>query len=112
MYSSRKRGLLLAAALLATGAVDLAGAAEPGHFGYGSAATPEQIAGRLRLGIEPGLRAVCAETIYGWIYRAGQRFLGPLADHGTLGGEKLLPAASVELAGTHLAAFDRREQGR
>jgi IS30 family transposase len=35
--------------------------------------TPEQIAGRLRLGIETGLRAVCAETIYGWIYRAGQR---------------------------------------
>ena len=35
--------------------------------------TPEQVAGRLRLGIEPGLRAVCAETIYGWIYRAGQK---------------------------------------
>ena len=31
--------------------------------------TPEQIAGRLRLGIERGLRAVCPETIYGWIYR-------------------------------------------
>ena len=35
--------------------------------------TPEQIAGRLRLGIETGLRAVCAETIYGWTYRAGQK---------------------------------------
>src|SRR6187455_2885865 len=35
--------------------------------------TPEQIAGRLRLGIETGLRAVCAETLYGWIYRAGQK---------------------------------------
>ena len=35
--------------------------------------TPEQIAGRLRLGIETGLRGVCAETIYGWIYRAGQK---------------------------------------
>jgi IS30 family transposase len=35
--------------------------------------TPEQIAGRLRLGIETGLCAVCAETIYGWIYRAGQK---------------------------------------
>ncbi len=35
--------------------------------------TPEQIAGRLRLGIERGLRAVCAETIYGWIYRAAQK---------------------------------------
>jgi transposase, IS30 family len=35
--------------------------------------TPEQIAGRLRLGIESGLRAVCTETIYGWIYRAGQK---------------------------------------
>ena len=27
--------------------------------------TPEQIAGRLRLGIETGLRAVCPETLYG-----------------------------------------------
>jgi hypothetical protein len=27
----------------------------------------------LRLGIEAGLRAVCTETIYGWIYRAGQK---------------------------------------
>lgn len=35
--------------------------------------TPEQIAGRLRLGIERGLRAVCTETIYGWIYRASQK---------------------------------------
>jgi transposase, IS30 family len=35
--------------------------------------TPEQIAGRLRLGIESGLRALCTETIYGWIYRAGQK---------------------------------------
>jgi IS30 family transposase len=35
--------------------------------------TPEQVAGRLRLGIETGLRAVCAETIYGWIYRSGQK---------------------------------------
>ncbi len=35
--------------------------------------TPEQIAGRLRLGIENGLRAVCSETIYGWIYRANQK---------------------------------------
>ena len=35
--------------------------------------TPEQIAGRLRLGIETGLRAVCPETIYGWIYRASQK---------------------------------------
>jgi IS30 family transposase len=35
--------------------------------------SPEQIAGRLKLGLEPGLRAVCAETIYAWIYRAGQK---------------------------------------
>lgn len=35
--------------------------------------TPEHIAGRLRLGIEIGLRAVCPETIYGWIYRAAQK---------------------------------------
>jgi len=35
--------------------------------------TPEQISGRLRLGIEPGLCAVCTETIYGRIYRAGQK---------------------------------------
>jgi IS30 family transposase len=34
---------------------------------------PEQIAGRLRLGVEPGLRGLCAETIYCWIYRAGQK---------------------------------------
>ena len=32
--------------------------------------TPEQIAGRLRLGIETGLRAVCAETIYSWVVSA------------------------------------------
>ena len=36
MYSSRKRGLLLAAALFTTAAADFAGAAEPGYFGYGS----------------------------------------------------------------------------
>jgi transposase, IS30 family len=35
--------------------------------------SPEQIAGRLKLGLEPGLRAICAETIYAWIYRAGQK---------------------------------------
>jgi IS30 family transposase len=35
--------------------------------------TPEQIAGRLRLEIETGLRAVSTETIYGWIYRSGQK---------------------------------------
>jgi IS30 family transposase len=35
--------------------------------------TPEQIAGRLRLGVERGLRAVCPETIYVWIYRTGQK---------------------------------------
>jgi IS30 family transposase len=35
--------------------------------------TPEQIAGRLRLGIGTGLRAVRPETIYGWVYRAGQK---------------------------------------
>jgi transposase, IS30 family len=35
--------------------------------------TPERIGGRLRLGMEAGLRAVCTETIYGWIYRAGQK---------------------------------------
>ena len=42
MYSSRKCGLLLAAGLLAaTSAIG----AEPGFFGYGRVATPEQIAG-------------------------------------------------------------------
>ena len=35
--------------------------------------TQVQIAGRLRLGIERGLRRLCAETIYVWIYRAGQK---------------------------------------
>ena len=35
--------------------------------------TPEQIAGRLRLGLERGLRCLCTETIYAWIYRAEQK---------------------------------------
>jgi transposase, IS30 family len=35
--------------------------------------TPEQIAGRLRLGVERGLRTVSTETIYDWIYRAEQK---------------------------------------
>ena len=35
--------------------------------------TPEQIAGRLRCGVEVDLRAVCPETIYAWIYRAAQK---------------------------------------
>jgi len=35
--------------------------------------TPEQIAGRLQLGVERGLRTVSTETIYGWIYRADQK---------------------------------------
>jgi cytochrome c len=44
MFSSRKRRWLLCAGLiLAAGAV--ARAAEPGHYGYGERATPEQIAG-------------------------------------------------------------------
>ena len=42
MFSSRKIGLALAAILLAAG---MAGAAEPGSFGYGRVATPAQIAG-------------------------------------------------------------------
>jgi transposase, IS30 family len=33
----------------------------------------EQIARRLLLGIETGLRAACPETIYGWICRAEQK---------------------------------------
>jgi IS30 family transposase len=37
---------------------------------------PEQIAGRLRLGIETGLRAIRTETICGWIYRAARRRSG------------------------------------
>jgi mono/diheme cytochrome c family protein len=44
MYSSRKHGLLLGVGLLAA-AGSLASAAEPGYFGYGSRATPAQIAG-------------------------------------------------------------------
>jgi transposase, IS30 family len=35
--------------------------------------TSEQIAGRLKRGIERGLRALCAETIYAWISCAGQK---------------------------------------
>jgi hypothetical protein len=34
---------------------------------------PEQIAGRLRPGVETDLRAGCSETLYGWSYRAGQK---------------------------------------
>jgi transposase, IS30 family len=44
--------------------------------------TPGRIAGRLRLGIESGLRAVCTETIYGWIYRAGQKTEGHVRQDG------------------------------
>ena len=43
MYSSRKICLAVVAIVLAAGG--LAGAAEPGSFGYGSVATPAQIAG-------------------------------------------------------------------
>jgi S-disulfanyl-L-cysteine oxidoreductase SoxD len=43
MFNSASRSLLLGAALIATAAA--AGAAEPGHFGYGRIATPEEIAG-------------------------------------------------------------------
>src|SRR3984893_7381104 len=44
MFSSRERTLLLPAGLvIAAGAI--ARAAEPGHYGYGETATPEQIAG-------------------------------------------------------------------
>jgi transposase, IS30 family len=35
--------------------------------------SPEQIAGRLRRGLERGLRGLCTETIYTWIYRRGQK---------------------------------------
>ena len=43
MYSSRNVGLAIAAIVLAAGSI--AGAAEPGSFGYGRVATPAQIAG-------------------------------------------------------------------
>jgi transposase, IS30 family len=33
--------------------------------------SPEQIAGRLRRGLERGLRGLCTEAIYAWIYRNG-----------------------------------------
>lgn len=35
--------------------------------------TPEQIAGWLKQGHERGLRSICHEAIYGWIYSRGQR---------------------------------------
>ena len=65
--------------------------------------TPEQIAGRLRLGIEPGLRAVCTETIYGWIYRAGQKTGRLLA----LSDPQARPSPQAPRAG--VARHDRRE---
>src|ERR1700712_3426596 len=43
MSSSRKRILLLCAGMVAAGSIALAG--EPGYYGYGARATPEQIAG-------------------------------------------------------------------
>jgi mono/diheme cytochrome c family protein len=44
MFSSRERSLLLCVSLLvASGST--AGAAEPGYYGYGTKATPEQLAG-------------------------------------------------------------------
>lgn len=43
MFSSRNRSLVLAAIMVAAAAAP--GAAEPGHFGYGKVATPEEIAG-------------------------------------------------------------------
>ena len=42
MFSSARRLLLCAALIAGTG---FAAAAEPGHYGYGEKATPEQIAG-------------------------------------------------------------------
>jgi len=44
MSSSRDRRLLLSVGIMVA-AGSLAGAAEPGHYGYGTNATPEQIAG-------------------------------------------------------------------
>jgi mono/diheme cytochrome c family protein len=44
MFSSRERSLLLGG-LIVAGAVSLAGAAEPGYYGYGTKATSTQIAG-------------------------------------------------------------------
>jgi S-disulfanyl-L-cysteine oxidoreductase SoxD len=44
MFSSRKRALLLCAGMIAA-AGSFARAAEPGFYGYGKTATPEQIAG-------------------------------------------------------------------
>ena len=35
--------------------------------------TPEQISRRLKRGVERGLRDVSTETIYGWVFRPGQK---------------------------------------
>jgi cytochrome c len=43
MFSSRNRSLVLGAIMVAAAAAP--GAAEPGHFGYGEVAAPEEIAG-------------------------------------------------------------------
>lgn len=43
MFSSRNRSLVLGAIMVAAAAAP--GAAEPGHFGYGKVAAPEEIAG-------------------------------------------------------------------
>src|ERR1700709_1103871 len=44
MFSSRERCLLLCAGTIVA-ITGFANAAEPGHYGYGQSATPEQIAG-------------------------------------------------------------------
>ena len=67
MYSSRKVGLAIAAIVLAAGSI--AGAAEPGTFGYGRVATPAQIAGwdidvrgEDGFGLPSGIRSVYFEV--------------------------------------------------
>jgi cytochrome c len=90
MFSSRKRLLMLGAGMMVTAGA-LAHAAEPGHFGYGQIATPEQIAGwdidargDDGLGLPPGK---------GGVYRGSEVFAEQCAAcHGTFGeGEGRFP---------------------
>ncbi len=77
--------------------------------------TPERIAGRLRVGMETGQRAVRAESIHGWFCRAGRKAerlapTGPGADAvitvAMVAGTQAEPA---EDAARSCSAFSRRQ---
>ena len=62
--------------------------------------SPEQIAGRLHLGAESGLRTVSTETIYGWIYRADQK--------AAVDSIETMPVIAVSATSAHPLRFSGR----